>query len=426
VSEDDRDDERYEGEGLIGPPPLEVSGVPPRMLANRPFLWLVLAEGFAGLGLWTYFLAVMGDAAYRFDATPGQLGILLASFSITFIPSTPPFGTLADRWSPQRMMVVAVVAFGGSLVVASMATSVTWLYLSMAWVGLAEGVLWPARGALIPRLVERDQLVRANGMIGLFRELPMALGPAMGGVAVGLWGRQAPYWVGLVALAVAFVFYALVPDRRVDGRIHDSFLRDLGAGLRVGLHVPVLRLLFATGMGAMLVLGLMQTLEPLFVRSVLARGQDALGFLWSMQGVGALLASILLIRLRRAVGAEMLVIAVGVVIGGAGLLLYAATGVYAIAIPGALLFGFGYPLFFSTGQALIQRISNAPGKVSSAFIVLSEIGPLVAALGIGVLGRVDVQLWLVGSAAGLLVLGGMVLWASRRPALLVEEAPAGR
>jgi len=212
----------------------------------------------------------------------------------------------------------------------------------------------------------------------------------------------------------------------VDGRIHDSFLRDLGAGLRVGLHVPVLRLLFATGMGAMLVLGLMQTLEPLFVRSVLARGQDALGFLWSMQGVGALLASILLIRLRRAVGAEMLVIAVGVVIGGAGLLLYAATGVYAIAIPGALLFGFGYPLFFSTGQALIQRISNAPGKVSSVFIVLSEIGPLVAALGIGVLGRVDVQLWLVGSAAGLLVLGGMVLWASRRPALLVEEAPAGR
>ena len=419
-------DERYDDERRqepTGPPPLEVGAVPPRMLANRPFLWLVLAEGFAGLGLWSHFLAAMGDAAYRFHATPGQLGILLASFSITFIPSTPPFGALADRWSPQRMMVVATAAFAGSLVLASLAPSVEWLYLSMAWVGLAMGVLWPARGALVPRLVERERLVRANGMISLVRELPMALGPLMGAVAVGLWGRQAPYWVGIAALAL--VFYVLVPDRRVHGPLHDSFLRDLGAGLRAGMRVPVLRLLFLTGFAAMLVLGLMQTLEPLFVKDVLDGGQRTLGFLWSMQGVGALLASVLLIRLRRAVGAEMRVIAVGVAIAGAGLLLYAATGVYGVAIPGAVLFGFGFPLFYSTGQALIQRISTAPGKVSAVFVVISEVGPLVAAVGIGVLGRVDVQVWLIGAAAGLLVFGGMGMWASRRPALLVEEAPFG-
>lgn len=409
----------------VGPPPHEVGAVPPRMLANRPFFWLVLAEGFAGLALWSYFLAVMGDATYRFDATSGQLGILLASFSITFIPSTPPFGALADRWSPQRMMVVAIAAFGGSLVLALVAPSLPWLYLSMAWVGLAEGVLWPARGALVPRLVERDRLVRANGMISLVRELPMALGPLMGAIAVGLWGRHAPYWVGLAALAVALLFYALVPDRRLEGRAHDPFLRDVRMGLRAGMRVPVLRLLFLTGFAAMLVLGLMQTLEPLFVKDVLDLGQRSLGFLWSMQGIGALLASLLLIGLRRATGAEMVVIAIGVVIAGGGLLLYAATGVYAVAIPGAVLFGFGFPLFYSTGQALIQRISSSPGKVSAVFVVISEVGPLVAALGIGALGRVDVQMWLVGAAAGLLVFGGMGLWASRRPALLVEEAPAG-
>ena len=421
-------DERHDDARLqepVGPPPVEVGAVPPRMLANRPFLWLVLAEGFAGLGLWSYFLAVMGDATFRFDASPGQLGILLACFSITFIPSTPPFGALADRWSPQKMMVVAIAAFGASLVVASLAPSLPWLYLSMLWVGLAEGVLWPARGALVPRLVERHHLVRANGMISLVRELPMALGPAMAGLAVGLWGRDAPYWVGLGALVFSFTFYVAVPDRRLHGRTHESFLRDLGAGLRASVHVPVLRLLFVTGFGAMLVLGLMQTLEPLFVKRVLERGQDSLGFLWSMQGVGALLASILLIRLRRATGAEMVVIAVGVAIAGAGLLIYAATGDFAVAIPGAILFGFGFPLFYSTGQALIQRISSSPGKVSAVFVVISEVGPLVAALGIGALGQVDVQVWLIGASAGLLAFGAIGLWAARRPALVVEEARAG-
>lgn len=423
MSDERNDDARREEP--IGPPPYEVSAVPPRMLANRPFLWLVLAEGFAGLGLWSYFLAVMGDATFHFDASAGQLGILLASFSITFIPSTTPFGALADRWSPRKMMVMAIVAFGGSLVVASLAPSLPWLYLSMLWVGLAEGVLWPARGALVPRLVERYQLVRANGMISLVRELPMALGPAMAGLAVSLWGRDAPYWVGLGALAVSFVFYVLVPDRRVEGRVHESFLGDLGAGLRASVHVPVLRLLFLTGFSAMLVLGLMQTLEPLFVRGVLERGQDSLGFLWSMQGVGALLASILLIRLRRATGAEMVVIAIGVAVSGAGLLIYAATGIFPVAIAGAILFGFGFPLFYSTGQALIQRISTMPGKVSAVFVVISEVGPLVAAVGIGLLGQVDVQVWLVGAAAGLLVFGAIGLWAARRPALVVEETSAG-
>lgn len=417
-------DEHEEHAERVAPPPIEVAAGPPRLLANRPFVWLVVGEGFAGLGLWSYFLAVIGDATYRLDATAGEIGILLGCFSITFIPSTPLWGGVADRWSPQRMMLIATASFVGTLVIASFASSLPLLYLSMLWVGAAQGVLWPARGALVPRLVEPGELIRANGMISLVRELPMALGPALAGLAVTVWGRHAPYWVGIGGLAVAFCFYLVVPDRRVSGKLHEDFLRDLAAGLRASMGVPILRLLFLTAFGAMAVLGLMQTLEPIFVRRVLGRGQDALGVLWSVQGVGALIASFVLIRLRRAVGAEMTVIAIGVALSGIGLVVYAAPGVYPATLAGAAVFGFGFPLFFSTGQALIQRISRAPGKVSSVYIVAGEIGPLVAALGIGALGRVDVRVWLVGAAAGLLALGMMGLWAAHRPRLLAEEARA--
>lgn len=409
--------------GEIAPPPLhEVSADPPRLLANRPFVWLVAGELLAGTALWAFFLAVLGDASYRFGATPGQLGFLLACFSITFIPSAPAFGTVADRWSPKLMIMLGVVGFTAPLAAGLLAGSLVPLYLSMALAGVAEGAIWPARGALVPRLVAADRLVQANGMIGAARELPLIVGPAAGGVLAALWGRGAPYLLALGLLLAALGLYALVPDRRVERPTDESFLRDLGVGLRAGLRVPVLRVLFLAAFAVMLLFGVFQVLEPVFVRSVLGRGQDALGFLWSVAGVGAFLASLALIRLRRAVGAEILIVGIGVMAAGLGTLVYGGPGVYMWAIVGSVVVGVGFALFFAMGQALIQRISDSPGKVGGVFVVIGEIGPLLAALGIGALGTLDVQRWFVGMGVLFLAVGALVLWATRRPAFLVEQA----
>lgn len=411
--------------GEIAPPPLhEVSAEPPRLLANRPFVWLGGGELLSGTALWAFFLAVLGDASFRFDATPGQLGFLLACFSITFIPSAPAFGTVADRWSPKLMIMLGVVGAIPPLIAGFLARSLVPLYVSMALAGVAEGAVWPARGALVPRLVPSDRLVQANGMIGAARELPVILGPAAGGLLAAVWGRGGPYVLALGLLLSALGLYALVPDRRAERPSDVSFLRDLGVGLRAGMGVPVLRVLFLAAFAMMLLFGVFQVLEPAFVRSILGRGQDALGFLWSVGGIGAFLASLALIRLRRAVGAEILIVGLGVVAAGVGTLVYAGPGVYGWAIVGSAVLGVGFALFFAMGQALIQRISDAPGKVSGVFVVIGEIGPLLAALGIGTLGTLDLQRWFVGAGVLFVVVGALVLWASRRPAMLAEEAPA--
>lgn len=407
------------------PPLPDVGGGPtPRLLTKAPFRWLVIAEGLTGIAMWGYFVAAFGDAAYRFEATSGQMGMLLASFSIVFIPAAPGFGTLADRWSPRWMLIIAALGSLGALVLAYVASSMLWLYLSVGTIGLTQGVVMPSRGALVPRLVGVTQLVRANGMIGAARELSMVLGPAIGGASVALGGRRAPYLVAGAAVGIALLFYHLVPDRRVGERHETSFLRDLARGVRVGLRVPVLRVLFAMGAAVMFLIGILQSLEPIFVKEVLERGQGALGLVWSVHGTGAFLASMILIRLRRAAGAEMAIIAVGLMLGGMGFIGYAASDVFAVAVAGTFVLGMGFVLFFTTGQALIQRISTAPGKVTSVFVVITEIGPLISALLVAALGRVSVQPWLVVSGAAFLAIGLVGMWVIRQPSLLAEEAPA--
>lgn len=415
-----------EPEEVRFPPPLPDlgGGPPPRLPGGGPLLRLVLGSGLSSVALWAYFLAVMGEAAYRFDATPGELGILLGSFSVVFIPSTSALGAVADRWSPKRMLVLATAGLLGALLLALLAGSLSWLYASMAVTGLSEGLIWPARGALVPRLVEADRLVQANGMVAAASQVPMVLGPALAGLVVRLWGPDAPYAAGIGAVALAVPFLLAVPDRRrAPSERPARLLRDLSAGFREGVRVPELRTLFGLTLAVMFLVGLLITLEPLFVKDVLGRGQEALGFLWSAHGAGALSGSLALMALRRGAGREPLLIGAGVTVGGLGFLLYTGVAAYAAAAVGTFVLGVGYTLFETPAQALIQRVTREAGKVTGVFGVLLEAGPLAASVAVAALGTaVSVRSWLVGSAAAFTAVGLLGFGLARRPSPVPEEA----
>lgn len=389
------------------PRPHPDPGRPPRLLAIRPFLWLVLGEMLANIGLWSFFVAAEGEAVFRFDATPGQLGILFSAYSLTFVPASPAFGILADRWSPKRLLLLAHGTAILVLIMALRSPSLPWLYLVLALFGLAESVVWPARGALVPLVVDKERLVQANGMMGVAWQVPLVIGPALAAVAVRALGSDGPYYVAMVAVALSLPLYGLIPDRRKPSRErHEPFFADLAGGFREGWRIPVLRALIVRAMAAYLLLGVVITLETLYIKEVLGRGQEFLGVMFSVTGAGAALGSLVLAALRHGVGREHRLIAFGLTGGGVGYVLYIGTASAVVCLVGAFLFGFGFTFFSSPGQALIQRVAMHPGKVTSVYAMLGEGGPLAAALLVAVAGGViAVQPWLVVSAALFTVLG---------------------
>jgi predicted MFS family arabinose efflux permease len=410
------------------PRPHPDSGHTPRLLAIRPFLWLVLGEGLANIGVWAFFVASEGEAVFRFGATPGQLGILISSYSITFIAASPAFGLLADRWSPKRLLVLAQAGAVVFLFVASRAPSLPWLYAATAMFGLTEAAIWPARGALVPSLVDERRLVQANGMMGVAWQVPLVIGPALAAVMVRAIGSDGPYYLAMAAVALSLPLYALIPDRRSErAEAHEAFLADLAGGFREGWGTPALRSLILRAMVAYLLLGMVITLETLYVKDVLHRGQDFLGLAWSLTGAGAALGSLGLAALRHGVGREHLLVALGLFGGGVGYLLYVGTSSPAVCLVGGFLFGAGFTFFSSPAQALIQRVAARPGKVTAVYAMLSEGGPLVAAVGVAALGGfVVVQPWLVVSAALFTALGLSSLPGARRRGAPEPEAAETR
>lgn len=398
------------------PRPHPDSGRPPRLLAIRPFLWLVLGEMLANVGLWAFFVASEGEAVFRFDATPTQLGILISSYSVTFVAASPALGLVADRWSPKRLIMLAHAGAFVFLFLASRAPSLPWLYGATALFGLAEAVVWPARGALVPLLVEERRLVQANGMMGVAWQVPLVIGPALAALAVRVLGSDGPYYLAMVAVALSLPLYALIPDRRKPGREErERFVADLVTGFREGLRTPAIRAVIVRAVVAYLLLGMVITLETLYIKENLGRGQDFLGVAFSVTGAGAVLGSLVLVALKHGVGREHVLMAVGLSGGGVGYVLYIGTSSAVISLVGAFLFGAGFTFFSSPGQALIQRVAAHPGKVTSVYAMLSEGGPLVAALLVTALGGlITVQPWLVASAVLFTVLGLASLPGARR------------
>ena len=102
----------------------------------------------------------------------------------------------------------------------------------MAWQVLVSVVLTtaaatfdqPARQALIPALVPREQLPQAFALINPSREVAVLAGPALAGVLIGIGGPGLMYAVDAVTYAVAGRDPAAAAGREARRRGH----RDVG------------------------------------------------------------------------------------------------------------------------------------------------------------------------------------------------------
>jgi len=400
-------------------PHAEGPSATPRLLTNRPFLWLVAGDSFATLGRWAFFLAAVGDAAYRLDASPAEVGLLLASFSLPLIVASPLYGAAADRWSPKLLLVFTVAASWGPPLIAIRANSLAWLFGATTMYGLLHGAVLPSRGALVPRLVRSDQLVRANGMISAAFSAQLVVGPALAALLVRLGGPHAPYLVTVGASALAFVAYLAVPDRR---RQHaagsrQAIIADVSLGFREGWENPALRNLFGISVSIWFLIGLLIALEPLYIKDDVGGGQDFLGLVWAVYGAGEVVGSVLLARVRRGTGREPSLVAFGLLLASVGFILYVSVASPIAVIAGNLVFGIGFPFYTATSNALIQRVARHPGKVTAAFSMAGEGGPVAAAVLLALAGSaLSVRGWLLTSGLCFTIVALLALRVARRQA----------
>jgi predicted MFS family arabinose efflux permease len=398
----------------------------------RPFVFLAWSNLAAQSAEQLSLAAVPLVAVLVLGAGPGEIGVLAAVQTLPFLLLSIPLGLLADRRSRRRLMIAAEALRALSLL--ALLAAVLAQRLSLGWLGVlgflgAVGTVGfsVAAPALVPALVPREALARANGRLELARSAAFAAGPALAGALVSWAGAPAAFVLAAVlsGSAVALLWRLREPARPAAAARHP--LHDIREGAAFVWRHPLLRPLVLTGVVWNIAWFVLQAAYvPYAVHSL---GLDArqIGFTLGAYGAGMVLGALLASRVVAA-----LPFGRAIQLGPAVSVLAALAMVATLVLPSGLLaalsfflFGAGPIIWTITSTTLRQSLTPGAmlGRVSSVFLAVNTgARPLGAALGGAIGASWGASACLVAALAGF-VLQAVLILASRVRRL--RRLPAG-
>lgn len=362
-----------------------------RPLAERDFAFLTAGSFVSQLGDGFFFVALAWQV-YDISNVPTAMSIVGLAWTLPLILFVLVGGVFSDRYDRRWLMVgadlIRAAAIGLMGILSMGGVLEIWhILLLIAVVGIGDAFFNPASTAIVPDLVAEPLLPQANALGSLVRPLTGRLvGPAIGGFTVALVGSGAAFVVDAASFLVSAVFVAAIRYRpRAHAVEHGArqALREIGEGLAYVRSKPWIWATLVSSMLSLLVfVGPEQVLLPFLVRNRLELDADALGLIFAVGGVGAIVMAVVVGQTglpRRTITAMFVSWTVGVLmIGGFGLMteLWHALVLSAVS---AALFEFGAIIWFTLLQRLVPR--DLLGRVSSLdWLVSIGLVPLSFAL----------------------------------------------
>jgi len=334
-------------------------------------------------------------------------------------------GVIADRIDRRRVLlgsqyVQMACAFVLTLLIVLKVIRV-WHILALSFVvGCAQSFGGPAYQALVPTLVEKEDLPNAIALNSIQFNLARVIGPMLGGFA--LTGLGAAWCFGLNGLSFVAVIISLMLLRVkfVPESTGESILTGVKQGISFvrtqGAMVGLIGLAFCMTLLAIPML----TFLPVFAKDVFHRGPTTFTILLSCSGAGSVAGALIVAWLGDVRNKGRLALLTLLMLGG-GIAGFALSK--SIVMSCALLFVAGAALMgvFSLVSSLVQLITSNDmrGRVMSVYTVAFRGGMPLGNLATG---------WLVPmftaprvlAVNGLLLvaIGGYFLLAQRRVAAL--------
>jgi MFS family permease len=184
------------------------------VLSNKDFQGHVGAQFFGAFNDNLFKQLILFLAARKLFPGEDQQGIAFAVFALPFVLLSGLAGDLSERYS-KRSIIVGMKVWEIALMVLG-----TWALQSMSWpfmltllflMGAQSAFFGPSKYGVIPEIVPRDQLLKANGLVSMTTFLSLLLGQALAGPMLDSFGDQ--LWVSGVACVIIAVVGTLASMR---------------------------------------------------------------------------------------------------------------------------------------------------------------------------------------------------------------------
>ena len=259
---------------------------------RREYRLLVAGQAVSDLGSMITLVAIPVQT-YQITGSSVVVGLLGVAEFVPILVLALVGGALADTFDRRRLVMLAEV--GALLVVAGLVGNALlpepqlWvLFVAAALIAACTAIRRPPLDALMPRLVEREELKSASALQWAVHNVAHMAGPAIGGVLIATAGAAVTYTADLVTFAVSLVALAAMrtpppPERQALG------LRAIGEGLRYAGSRQELIGTYVIDINAMF-FGMPMALFPALAERY--GGGAVVGLLYAAPSAGAVVATL--------------------------------------------------------------------------------------------------------------------------------------
>ena len=272
-------------------------------LQLRPkFRSLWLAQVISLTGDWFNTIASV-IIVNRYSASGLAVGGLFIARALPPFLLGPVAGVVADRFDRRQVLILSDILRAGIVLCFLLVDRPERLWLLYVLTVLQFSVstfFEPARAALVPALVQNDELIKANTLSSVTWSAMLTLGGAIGGLTASLFGVR----VSLIVDSSSFIASAILV-LSISGQFRSNAVHALESGwknfvdglqyVRKNLDVGLVTLVKALGQ-----VGSFDIIAALYAARVFREGQEGattLGLMFTAFGVGAVIGPLIANRL---------------------------------------------------------------------------------------------------------------------------------
>jgi len=161
----------------------------------------------------TVLITALPTLSSKLGATTSDLQWIAAAYTLTLGGLLLPAGVLGDRYGRKRMLLVGLLLFGISSVIASQATTAVELIAMRAVMGIGAAFIVPLSLSILPSMFTPEERPRAVSATAAGAFLGLPLGPLLAGFLLThyAWGSVFLINAPVVVIALLGVWF-LVPE----------------------------------------------------------------------------------------------------------------------------------------------------------------------------------------------------------------------
>ncbi len=356
-------------------------------LKNRNFRLYFGGQCVSLVGTWMQQIA-MSWLVFRLTGSVFLLATVTFMAQIPVLVVTPYMSVFVDRFNRRALLVVTQSLSMVQALLMALLTLTGWIevwhimVLSLL-IGLINALDNPTRQSFYPSLVPAEKLGNAIALNSAVINGSRLIGPAVGGVLIGLLGEGICFLlngVSYIAVIIALLMMRIKPNREtvVKQRVWED-MRD--GFLYVAHDIPIRSLLLL--MSAISFFGLpLMTFIPAYVKTILGGESEMLGLLLSCVGVGSFIAALYLAARKSVLGLGKVVMLSGALLG-IGLVVMSFVTVPWVAAVLCVPVGFTIIAAVASINTLLQTLSREDkrgrvmGYMAMAFTGMAPVGSMV-------------------------------------------------